>query len=115
MNIRDGYNSNKVLIFDTQDRYDDKIDKLTPMMSKLIAQGNSQIAVLNPKLIKAKGEDKQEIIIIKANIKIDTNLNSGERRMSYRGRAQYGQSYGGRWQYDHNYRSYIRRWNFRGM
>ena len=34
MNIRDRYNSKKVVTFDTQDQLDDKIDKLTSMMSK---------------------------------------------------------------------------------
>ena len=71
MNIRDGYNSNKVIMFDTQDRLDNKIDKLTSMMSKLTAQGSNKINHLNPKFIKAKGEDKEEIIKIKAIIKID--------------------------------------------
>ena len=42
MNIRDGYNSKKVVTFDMQDRLDDKIDKLTSMMSKLTAQGSNQ-------------------------------------------------------------------------
>ena len=42
MNVRDGYNSKKVVIFDMQDRLDDKIDKLTSIMSKLTAQGNNQ-------------------------------------------------------------------------
>ena len=37
MNIRDGYNSQKVVTFDTQDRLDDKIDKLISIMSKLTA------------------------------------------------------------------------------
>ena len=40
MNIRDGYNSEKVVTFDTQDRLDDKVDKLTSMVSKLTTQGN---------------------------------------------------------------------------
>ena len=42
MNIRDGYNSKKVVTFDTQYRLDDKIDKPTSMMSKLTAQVNKQ-------------------------------------------------------------------------
>ena len=42
MNIRDGYNNKKVVTFDTQDRLDNKIDKLTSMMSNLTAQGNNQ-------------------------------------------------------------------------
>ena len=37
MNVRDGYNSKKVVAFDMQDRLDDKIDKLTSMMNKLTA------------------------------------------------------------------------------
>ena len=69
MNLRDGYNNRKMVSFDTQDRLDDKTDKLTPMMSKLKAQGNSQNRLFKPKYIKAKGEDKQEIFMIKANIK----------------------------------------------
>ena len=32
MNIRDWYNSKKVVTFDMQDRLDDKIDKLTSVM-----------------------------------------------------------------------------------
>ena len=71
MNVRDGYNSKKVATFDMQDRLDDKIDKLTSMMSKLTAKGSSQNNCLNPKFIKAKGEDKEEIIMIKVIIKID--------------------------------------------
>ena len=42
MNIRDGYNSKKVVTFDTQDRLDDKIDMLTSMMSELTAHSNDQ-------------------------------------------------------------------------
>ena len=35
MNVRDMYTGKKVVTFKTQDRLDDKIDKLTAMMSKL--------------------------------------------------------------------------------
>ena len=51
-------------------------------------------------------------------IKIDIKRyrsNSGDRRISYRGRAQYGQNYRGRLQYVQNYRSDFRRGNCRGM
>ena len=41
MNIRNGYNSKKVVTFDTSDRLADKIDKLMYLMSKLTAQGNN--------------------------------------------------------------------------
>ena len=73
MNIRNGYNSKKVVTFDMQDRLDDKLDKITSMMTKLTAQGSNQNRPFNSKIIKAKGEDKQEIIMIKANINIDTD------------------------------------------
>ena len=42
LNIRHGYNSKKVVTFDMQDRLDDKIDKLTSMMSKLTVQDSNQ-------------------------------------------------------------------------
>ena len=42
MNIRDWYNSKKVVTFDMQDNLDDKIDRLTAMVSKTTAQGNNQ-------------------------------------------------------------------------
>ena len=42
LNIQDGYNSSKkVVTFDTQDRLDDRLDKITSMMSKLIAHCSS--------------------------------------------------------------------------
>ena len=50
MNVRHGYNSRKIVTFDPQDRLDDKIDKLTSMMSKLTAQGSNQNKPFKPKL-----------------------------------------------------------------
>ena len=41
--------------------------------------------------------------------------NSGDRRTSFRGRAQYGQNYRGRSQYVNNYRNEFRIGNIRGM
>ena len=73
MNIRYGYNSKKVVTFDTQDRLDDKIDKLTSMMSKLTAKSNNQNKQYKPKIYHGKREDKQEIITIKAIITVDTD------------------------------------------
>ena len=54
MNIRDGYNSKKSGMFDIQDRLDDKIDKLTSMMSKLTAQGSNQNKPFKPKIYQGK-------------------------------------------------------------
>ena len=50
MNVRDGPNSKKVVTFEMQDRLDDKIDKLTSMMSKLTVQGNNQIKPFKPRI-----------------------------------------------------------------
>ena len=54
MNLRDGYNSKKKVTFDMQDRLDDKIDKLTSMMSKWTAQGSNQNKPLKPKMYQVK-------------------------------------------------------------
>ena len=43
------------------------------MMSKITAQGSNQNRPFTPKFTKAQGEDKKEIIMIKANIKTDTD------------------------------------------
>ena len=61
MNIRDGYNSKKLVTFDIQDKLDDHLVKITSMMNKLTAQGNNQNRSFKPKFTKAKEEDKQEI------------------------------------------------------
>ena len=54
MNVRDGYNSKKVVTFDMQDRLHDKIDKLTSMKNKLTAQGNNQNKPFKPKIYQGK-------------------------------------------------------------
>ena len=71
MNVRDGYNNKKVNTFDMQDRLDEKIDKLTSMMSKLTAQGNNQNKLFKPKIFQGKRRGQKEIIMIKVIIKID--------------------------------------------
>ena len=73
MNITDGYHSKKVVTFDTQDRLDDKIDKLMSMISKLIAHSNNQNKHFKYKFFKVKGEEKQGITKMKAIIGIDIN------------------------------------------
>ena len=73
MNVRDGYNSKKVVKFDMQDRLDDKIDKVTSMISKLTAQGSNQNKPFKPKIYQGKGRGQKGIIMIKAIIRIDTD------------------------------------------
>ena len=62
MNIRDGYNSKKVVTFYTQDRLDDKIDKLTSMMSILTAQGNNQNKQFKPKIYQGKRRGQKKLL-----------------------------------------------------
>ena len=55
MNIPDGYNSSKrVVTFDTQDRLDDKLDRIMSMVSKLTAQGSSKNRPFKPKIYQGK-------------------------------------------------------------
>ena len=55
MNITEDYNdSKKTVSFDTQNNLDDKIDKLTSMMSKMSTQGSNQIRPFKPKIYQGK-------------------------------------------------------------
>ena len=55
MNIWDGHNSSKkVVISGTQDRLDDKLYKITSMMSKLTAKGSSQSRLFKWKVYQGK-------------------------------------------------------------
>ena len=57
MNIKDGYNSSKkAFTFDTQDRLDEKLDKITSMMSKPTAQGSSQNRPFKPNIYQRPNE-----------------------------------------------------------
>ena len=52
--VRDGCHTTKAVIFNMQDRLDDKIDKVTSMMRKLTAQGNKQDKQFKPKINQGK-------------------------------------------------------------
>ena len=52
MNIRDNYN--KKVTFDTQDELEDKIDKLTVMMGKLVARDNGTNEQLKPQIYQSR-------------------------------------------------------------
>ena len=60
--------SKKVVTFDTWNRLDVKLDKITSMMSKLTAQGSNPNRKFKQKITKVKGEDNIEIIMIKIDI-----------------------------------------------
>ena len=56
MSIKHGYNSKKVT-FDTQDSLDDKMDKLTSIISKLTAQNNDQNKQIKLKIYQSKWKE----------------------------------------------------------
>ena len=93
MNIRDGYNNKKTVTFDMQDKLDNKIDTLTSMMCKLTIQGSDQNKQFKPKLYQGKRRGQTKIIMIRGNYQNRYRSNSGDRRMSFRGRGQYRQNY----------------------
>ena len=105
MKVRDGYNNTttKVVAFNMQDRLDNKIDKLTPMMSKLTAQGNKQDKQFKPKIYQGKKRAQTKHNYDQANQHNRNRSISGDRRTALRGRGRYiqnyGQNYRGRPQY----------------
>ena len=116
MNIQDGYNSSKkVVTFDTQDRLNHKLHKFTFMMSKLTVQCSSQNTSFKLEIYQGKRRGKARSYYDQDRYQNRYRANSGDRKMSYRGTAQYGQNYRGRLQYDQNYRSDSRTGNFRGV
>ena len=54
MSIKDNYNNKKVT-FDMQDRLEEKIDRLTLMMSKLTAKDDGTNKQFKPKIFQSKG------------------------------------------------------------
>ena len=114
MNIRDGYKSKKVVTFVMQDRLDDKIDKLTSMMSKLTAQGNNQNKQFKPKIYQRKRRRQTRNYYDENNFQHRYRSNSGDRRTSFRGKGQYGKNYRGMPQNINTYRNDFRRGNIRG-
>ena len=88
MNIQDGYNnSKKVVSFDTQDRLDDKLDKITSMVSKLTVQSYSQNRPFKPKIYQGKRRGQASNYSNQDRYQDKYRSDSGDRRMSYRGRA----------------------------
>ena len=75
------------------------------MMSKLTAQGNNQNKQFKPKIYQGKRRGQTRNYYGQGNYQNRYRSNSGDRRMSFRGRAQYRQDYRGRSQYVDNYRN----------
>ena len=79
-----------------------------------MTQGNNQNRLFKPKIYQGEKRGQSGNYYHQDRYQNRNISNSGDRRMSYRGRAQYGQNYSGRSQYDQNYRSYFGIGNFRG-
>ena len=98
MNIKDGFN--KKVTFNTMDGIEQKIDKLTVMMDKLVTEDEGQNRPFKPLVYQSKKGRGQ------------TTCNYDQRRFQdrfrsnnmYRGRPRYGQDYKGRSRYNSNNR-----------
>ena len=56
MNIRDG--TERKVSFNTRDELGDKIDKLTVVMSRLVAKDNHEKRTFKPKYIRVEGQNR---------------------------------------------------------
>ena len=97
MSIQEGYGNNKrtLLSFDTQAMLDNKVDKLTSMMSKLSAQGRNQNKLFKPKMSQGGKRGQGGNNYYDRGRKWDRFGSSSSdryRRPNYRYRLQNGQS-----------------------
>ena len=88
--------SKRVVTFDMQDRLDDKLDKITFMMSNLTTQGSNQNWPFKPKIYQGKMIGQARNDYDQDRYQNRYKSNSGNGRMSYRGSAQCGQNFRGR-------------------
>ena len=118
MSMQEGSSNNKRTIsFDTQDMLDNKIDKLTFIMSKLSSQDSNPNRPFKPKIYpgKERGQGRNNYY---ERCRQWDRFRSGSsdiyQRSNYRDRLHYGQNYIERFQYGQNYRGgNIRRGNYR--
>ena len=89
MNIKDGNNSKKVT-FNTQDSLEEKTDKLTSMMSKLMAQDDGQNMQFKPKIYQSKRGGQTSNFYVQnydqRSYQNRNRSNSGDRRISFSAR-----------------------------
>ena len=83
MNIRDGYNSKKWVTFNMQDRLDDKIDRLSSMISILTAQGSNQNKLFKSKIYEGKRRGQLRNYYNQGNYQNRYRSNSRDRRKSF--------------------------------
>ena len=120
MSIQEGYGSNnkRSVSLDTQDMLDNKIDKLTSMMSKLLTQGTNQNRPFKPRISQGRkrGQGRNNYFV-RGRQWHRFRLNSSDRyrRSNYRDRPQYRQNYRNMSQNGQNYRGgNVRSGNYRG-
>ena len=119
MNIKDSYSSNKKVTFDTQDGLEEKIDRLTVLMSKLTAKDDGLNKHFKPKIFQNKRRGQTKNFHDKCNYDHKNHQNryrsdSRDRRISFSGRIQHGQNYRDIPRYGQSYRNDFRKGNFRG-
>ena len=95
MNMKDGYISKKVTL-DTLGSLDEKMYRITSMMSKLTAQNDDQIKQCKPKIYQSKrrGQTRNfyDCSYGQRNYQNRYRSNNGDRKISFSGRIQYGQN-----------------------
>ena len=111
MSIKDNYN-NKRVTFDTQDRLEEKRDRLTVMMSKLAANDEGTNKQFKAKIFHSKRRGQTRNFYDKHNYD-PRNYQNRYRSHSGDRRIQYGKNYRGRPRYEQSYRNDFRRGNFK--
>ena len=113
MSIRDS-NNNKKVTFNMQDGLEAKIDRLTVMMSKLVANKEGINKAFKPQIYQNRRRGQTRNFYNRCNYQNRYRLNSGDRRRQFSGRIQYEQNYRGRSRNEQDFRNDFRRGNFRG-
>ena len=100
------------------DGLEDKIDRLTVMMSQLTTKGKGFNKQFKPKIYQGRRGQSRKFydrhIFDQRGYQNRYRLNSGDRRIQFSGRVQYWQIYRGRPRYEQNYRNDYRWGNFTG-
>ena len=118
MGMKDGYTSKRVT-FDTPDALEEKINRLTAMMSKLTAQDDGQKKQFKTNIFQRKRRGEMKMLCDKhnydqRNYQNRYRSNTTDRRISFSGQIQCGQNYRDRPRYEQSYRNDFRRGSFKG-
>ena len=85
------------------DGLEQKIDKLTVMMGKLVTRDEGQNRQFKPQVYQTN-KNRGQTRCYKQRGFLDMFRSDNNRNNTYRGRQRYGQDYRGRSRYDSNYR-----------